>query len=614
MRRSAWALLAGASALLLVVGLSLLLSRLPVLAQPAADVVALTVEKTVNTDVAAPGDTLTYTIRIQETESPVTLWMTDTLPAEVTYVDNSLDVFGPGNASYADGVVTWSAASLSFGQTALITFSAEISSEITYAEVQNTAQVAGTGQLVEDSATTTVAIAAGDLDNSGTYKHVSTHRAEPGDVLTYTVRLYNDSEDSVPSPRLTDVLHPALTCVPGSWSATLGDIDCVGGEITWTRYEVSAYQEVFLYYSAEISSGYTGVITNAARIVGSGQPFTRSVETRVYEYSPFTYLPFFFRDYPPAPVLNSIPEPDDDNSYTVSWSPVSVPIDRYVLQESTDADFDDVTGEWQTTGTSQFIQQDSTASGTFYYRVRADDYDQWGQGPWSNVESATIWGYSDKFSDYQSGWPREWSRTRGALYQVHPYEHPNCPGSSCPYDDGDGYVIARRSGSNPRARFGPDVAVPSENYEIELKSRWWDANYFATYQILFGADSSFDNYYAVEVRINTAGDRRDCEYRVVRRTSTQTSIASIESTKELQGWTSVEMHCGLRSEHSSANWNRWKIRREGSEIKIWLNDDRLGTWQDSKFGANRYFGVGCTLFEGFTPSKPEFDNWSVVLR
>jgi hypothetical protein len=24
--------------------------------------------------------------------------------------------------------------------------------------------------------------------------------------------------------------------------------------------------------------------------------------------------------------------------------------------------------------------------------------------------------------------------------------------------------------------------------------------------------------------------------------------------------------------------------------------------------------VGCTLFEGFTPSKPEFDNWSVVLR
>jgi len=488
-RRSAWALLAGASALLLVVGLSLLLSRSPVLAQPAADVVALTVEKTVNTDFAAPGDTLTYTIRIQETESPVTLWMTDTLPTEVTYVDGSLDVFGPGSANYADGVVTWSAASLSFGQTALITFSVEISSEITQAEVQNTAQVSGTGQLVEDSAT-----------------------------------------------------------------------------------------------------------------------------TRVSEYSPFTYLPFFFRDYPPVPVLNPIPEPDEDRSYTVSWSPVSVPIDRYVLQESTDADFDDVTGEWQTTGTSQFIQQDSTAAGTFYYRVRADDYDQWGQGPWSNVESATIWNYYDNFSDYQSGWPREWSKTRGALYQVRPYEHPNCPGSSCEYDDGDGYVIARRSGSQPYARFGPDLPIPSENYEIELKSRWWDANYFATYQIIFGADRSFDNYYAVEVRINTAADRRDCEYRLVRRTSSQTSIASIETTKELQGWTAKEMHCALRSEKSSAQWNRWKIRREGSEIKVWLNDERLGTWEDSKFGADRYFGVGCTLFEGFTPSKPEFDNWSVVLR
>jgi hypothetical protein len=39
----------------------------------------------------------------------------------------------------------------------------------------------------------------------------------------------------------------------------------------------------------------------------------------------------------------------------------------------------------------------------------------------------------------------------------------------------------------------------------------------------------------------------------------------------------------------------------------------LGSWKDSTYGANRYFGVGATLFEGFTPSKPEFDNWSVSL-
>jgi hypothetical protein len=53
------------------------------------------------------------------------------------------------------------------------------------------------------------------------------------------------------------------------------------------------------------------------------------------------YLPFLLRHYPPGSVLNSISEPDEDSSYTVSWSPVSVPIDRYVLQESTDANFDD---------------------------------------------------------------------------------------------------------------------------------------------------------------------------------------------------------------------------------------------------------------------------------
>jgi uncharacterized repeat protein (TIGR01451 family) len=619
-RRSVWALLAGSSALLLAVILLLLLFRSDAVAQPAADATDLIFDKRVSAAAAAPGDTLTYVIEIQETGSAVTLWMTDTLPDEVTYVPDSLDYLGPPDASYgyADGVVTWNIPSLSFNQTALITFTVEISSEITYAEVENTAQVDNGAQLFEDSATTTVSIASGNLDNAGTYKQVSSSAAQPGDVLTYTVRLYNDGTDPALSPHLTDVLHPALTCIPGSLSASLGSIDCTGGTITWSHDQVYSSQQIMLHYSAQISATYEGVITNTAEIASSGQSFVRSTETDVGLYGPFTFLPVLKRQYPPVPLLYPIPEPDpDDNSYTVSWSPVTVAFDNYVLQEASDAGFTDVTGEWETTQTlKNFVK--GSLFGSFYYRVRVDNSSRWGQGPWSNVEGATAWGYSDNFSNYQSGWPREWEKTRGALYQVRPYEHPKCPGDDCDYDEGNGYVIARRSGSKPYARFGPKELVPSGDYEIEVDVRWWEAAYFATYQILFGSDKDFDEYYALQVRINIVGDSRDCSYSLIRHTSSalaEDGTLSVESDKTLQDWSySSNINCNIGSKKRSSSFDHWKIRRENDEITIWVNGKNLGDWDDSKFGADRYFGVGATLYEGFTPSKPEFDNWSVVLR
>ena len=83
----------------------------------------------------------------------------------------------------------------------------------------------------------------------------------------------------------------------------------------------------------------------------------------------------------------------------------------------------------------------------------------------------------------------------------------------------------------------------------------------------------------------------------------------------LQNWTSSsKIKCNVARGKESKDFDKWKIRREGDDITIWVNGDKLSTWSDDKFGANRYFGVGSTLYEGFTPSKPEFDNWSVVLR
>ncbi|MCP4536035.1 MAG: hypothetical protein GY832_02715, partial [Chloroflexi bacterium] len=99
---------------------------------------------------------------------------------------------------------------------------------------------------------------------------------------------------------------------------------------------------------------------------------------------------------PPAITLNSISNADNDGSYTVDWSLESYngTIDRYVLQEATDADFTNLTGSWtidDPATTSQAFQKGLSGGGTYYYRVRADDDDCWAQGPWSGTQSTTIY-------------------------------------------------------------------------------------------------------------------------------------------------------------------------------------------------------------------------------
>ncbi|HUV90549.1 MAG TPA: hypothetical protein VMY80_12915, partial [Anaerolineae bacterium] len=61
-RRLLRTLLPGVLALLVTAGLSLVFFRLQALAEPAAEITALSVDKTVNKTVATPGEILTYTI------------------------------------------------------------------------------------------------------------------------------------------------------------------------------------------------------------------------------------------------------------------------------------------------------------------------------------------------------------------------------------------------------------------------------------------------------------------------------------------------------------------------------------------------------------------------
>lgn len=144
----------------LVAGL-LLLVRLQAQAQtgPEAVEAELSVTKTANTDVAAPGDQLTYTINIQKLGADLTpAWLTDSLPVELDYVAGSFvaaDELGStiGTFDVIDDVITWHEPNLA--GPVWITFTAQILPNIE-GEVDNTVQVTGTGELMTDVWTTNV--------------------------------------------------------------------------------------------------------------------------------------------------------------------------------------------------------------------------------------------------------------------------------------------------------------------------------------------------------------------------------------------------------------------------------------------------------------------------
>ncbi len=735
-RHLALMLLAGTMALLLITGLSLVLTRSQ--AQAGMEITAWTRSKTVNRTVAAPGDTLTYTIMVQNTGAPVAARMTDTLPTQVTYVPGSLVVLGAGTGDVTGDTITWSEPDFGYYETVFITFSAQIDSGITYDIFANTAQITGTGSLIEfSSEDTTVVTTIGNLDNDGTYKTVDPQgQVEPEDVLTYTIKLANDSSDPVPGVQVVDELPSGLSLVDGSVTVDEGSYVAQDNTITWTLDMGGNWGNIDMVFQAE-ALPYNGLVTNTAKLTAPGhQPLTLTAPAvNVYQGYPnievektvspsggrpgdnltyyvhvantgdsraetvwmtdvlpsqvifqsaevsrgdfdetdgvitwevskggtvvlpaleeaamtitvqispdivhsaefvntavvtsagtlvqdqvvarvtttsYAYFPYIVRRWPPVPytpTLLDISNPDEEPDYTVQWTyNFGGELSYYLLQEATDANF---TANVQSyyPGTNKSYTFSDQGSGTYYYRVRG--HNSYGNGDWSNTESTTVvtFSYFDDFSDYNSGWPREWEKTRGALYQVRPYEHPQCPGDDCAYDDGDGYIVARRKTSKPYTRYGPGVTIPSANYEIEYDVRWWDAQYHASYKVFFGADSTFDNYYSLDVMIDDPSVLPShCSYRLVERDG--------GGEEEIKGWQQEgEIDCHVRTQ-ATTPWNHWKIRRENNFITIYVNDEKLGSWYDSTFGTNRYFGVGATLYEGLTPSKPEFDNFSVEI-
>ena len=621
MRRLVWALLAGTSALLLATALSLLLSHFQALAQPAAEVAAddLVVDKEVNTALAEPGDTLAYTITIENNStSSIDGWMTDTLPAELTSVSSLSALLG--NVGFENGVITWSH-TLAALQWDRITFNAEISSEITYARFANTAQVTGTGELIEGSSDeTTVVAGVGNLDNSWTVKTVAPDTAEPGDVLTYTIQIYNDGDFIVPGAWLTDDLPAELTYVPNTLdvSPPLGSAGFADGVITWT-HDVEVGQLIQLHFSAQIPPGfpYDNWITNTAEIVAPSQSFTRASGTYIRPDTYYRYFPIIFKRWPPipyAPTLDNIDNTDENGDYTVSWSynddnPDVPDPDTYTLQEATNTDFTDAVNIYE--GPNESHDVTNKDEGTYYYRVQG--HNEHGPGEWSSVKSANVVSpdFFDNFSSSSSGWTTHKSRCclsgcdsarqhlnyKYDLYYGGGWYHVNVP------------LDCRGGGNHGDTRhiypvsFAPGVERSTSETCIGLKGRFeeWDP-YWSFWGLVFAASEDMSTVYSLEV--NNLGD-----WGIIKRTGYQYPGPNHPFENETR--TNIVPYIGEQRWPAKAGFtsNTLMVRVTNKKVKLYINGEEVYSFSEEILSLKRVGIIGGNW--EITPTQIGYDYFFV---
>ena len=178
----------------------------------------LKIAKTVDTTTAEPGDTITYTITVtNNTGKDLTdVKVADTLNSHLTLVSAT----ATGDGTYANGV--WSIGSLTNGSSVTLTIKATINEDVSDGEViKNVATVTdakdGDDNLPDkdkpsDDADVTVDIPA-DWGKLTIDKEVDKETAKPGETVTYTITVTNNTGKDLTDVKVADTLDSRLAFV-----------------------------------------------------------------------------------------------------------------------------------------------------------------------------------------------------------------------------------------------------------------------------------------------------------------------------------------------------------------------------------------------------------------
>ena len=215
-------------------------------------------------------------------------------------------------------------------------------------------------------------------------KAVDRSRANPGDLLAYTLALDNRRPDAA-TLRITDTLPLPVTVVPASLSA--GALyDPAGHSVLWQGALAGGAREA-VTFQVQIGAGVTNTLLVNRALLDDGRGVRQANASTVIGKL-HVYLPLVLRRWPPvpdAPVLNAIAPPGATPSYTVSWNAAYL-ADTYILEQAINASFSDAMQVYTGTATSKIIPSQGIA--TYHCRVKARN--TWGDSGWSNVQTVEV--------------------------------------------------------------------------------------------------------------------------------------------------------------------------------------------------------------------------------
>jgi len=306
------------------------------------------------------------------------------------------------------------------------------------------------------------------------------------------------------------------------------------------------------------------------------------------------FLPLVMRRWPPVPYPPVLDVAEDVlwvGPITLDWHadtpPAEYPIDYYVLEESTSADFASVTSYTVPTTSVPYMQAKPYGTMERYnYRVRG--YNFWGAGEWSNTRSALLLSQMDEFTFPQTGWaPR-----RTSYY--------NLDVMTAYYEDGA--LHTKVEDRFDFAIFSPMRSAPSVPYSIKMRTAIVHQANETSYGIVFGGS---DGAFCDVVRTN-ASNPDGCFYHYYRLNVIwggylKYDLKRIDYHEDEAGGGDGE---GVRlwkprylDEGSTNGWNEWEIRVYSSGFAVYVNDSFKGFVSDSMYVNEPYYGIFSSNYE-----------------
>jgi len=222
---------------------------------------SLAITKSVTPSAAQAGSTCTYTLNYSNTgnATATNVTVTDTIPANMTYVTGSAT--GSGSYASATQTLSWLLGALKAGGSGAVTFSTTINAGVPIgANMDNTAAISALEAPQVTSNTATVSVTAGPQPSLTLTKAVVPSSVQAGGTVTYSLTYANTGTAAASKVCLSDTVPANMTYVNGS--ATGGGVYTPATQsLTWAIGVLSVNGTGTKTFKATVNTG-TAVGTN----------------------------------------------------------------------------------------------------------------------------------------------------------------------------------------------------------------------------------------------------------------------------------------------------------------------------------------------------------------